>query len=465
MVDSTLEAMRRGGIYDHLGFGFHRYSTDAEWRVPHFEKMLYDQALMAMAYTEAHAITGRQDFRDTAGEILEYVIRDLSSPEGGFHSAEDADCEGVEGKFYLWSLDELSRLLHDRERRVFSRVFGITGEGNYRDEASGGATGLNILHMDEALSAAAEGLSMSVDELAAALSDMKRRLYAFRSARVKPHRDDKVLTDWNGLMIAALAVAARLFGEERYAAAARRAADFILARMRDAGGGLLHRYREGESAIPGNLDDYAFFTWGLLELYGAGFEPAYLEAAVELTGDLIRRFRDEGRGGFYFTPEDGQPLIVRPREIYDGALPSGNAVAMMNLLTLGRLTARTEYVELAHGILQGFADSVRQQPSAHSFLMGAMLLALGRSTQIVIVGERDAPDTRRMILESGRGYRPGAVTMLLTPGNREIMNGIAPFTRSFPDGGGKTVAYVCTDHACSEPTRDLAGSLSRLGLA
>ncbi|HJX13904.1 MAG TPA: thioredoxin domain-containing protein, partial [Dehalococcoidales bacterium] len=297
MVERTLRAMRRGGIHDHIGFGFHRYATDPTWLVPHFEKMLYDQALLATAYLEAYQATGREEYARTAREIFTYVRRDMTAPEGAFYTAEDADSEGVEGKFYVWTSAEIKQILAPGEADLFTRVFNIREEGNFADGAESGRTGHNIPHLTRPLEEISAELQIPLSKLEQKLEAIRRKLFTHREQRVRPHRDDKILTDWNGLMIAALALGARALGEPEYAAAARQAADFILNNLVGPDGRLLHRYRDGEAAIPAHLDDYAFLVHGLVELYEATFEVGYLERALALNRQLLEHFWDGGNGG------------------------------------------------------------------------------------------------------------------------------------------------------------------------
>ena len=339
MVVKTLQSMQNGGIYDHIGFGFHRYSTDSHWLVPHFEKMLYDQAMLAMAYIEAYQATGNKEFEETAKEIFTYVLRDMTDQKGGFYSAEDADSEGVEGKFYVWTEDEIRQVLKGEEADLIINVYNIDKTGNFRDEASGENTGTNILHLEKTLTEVAFKNKESLDGLKERVEAARQKLFDVRDKRVHPHKDDKILADWNGLMIAALAKGAQVFDEPKYAEVAKRAADFILTDMRRADGRILHRYREGHAAIQANADDYAFLIWGLLELYETIFDVHYLRTALDLNSEMIKYFWDEQDGGFYFTADDAEELIVRQKEIYDGAIPSGNSVAVLNLFRLARITA------------------------------------------------------------------------------------------------------------------------------
>ena len=465
MVQKTLRAMRRGGIYDQVGFGLHRYSTDSQWLVPHFEKMLYDQAMSVMAYTEAYQATGGEDYSRTAQEILTYVLRDMTAPEGGFYSAEDADSEGQEGKFYLWTWQEVREALGDAEMDFAAEVFSIEKDGNFTEQATRQQGGLNILHISRSLEELASVLGLSQDGLQKRTETIQQRLFVKRQERVRPMRDDKILTDWNGLMIAALARGAQAFDRPEYARAARRATDFVLANMRKPDGRLLHRYRDGQAGIQANLDDYTFLIWGLLDSYEAVFDTRYLKVAVELTNDMLSHFWDEDAGGLYLTPDDGETVLVRKKEIYDGAIPSGNSVAMLNLLRLGRMTARPDWEEKAAAIGRAFSRSVRQSPSVHTQLMAALDFGLGPSYEVVIVGNAGAEDTGGMIRALTAHFLPNKV-VLLKPAeqdSREISE-LSPFTRQQPGIGGKATAYVCLNYNCKLPTTDVNKMLGLLGV-
>jgi uncharacterized protein YyaL (SSP411 family) len=456
MVEKTLREMRRGGIYDHIGYGFHRYATDKEWLVPHFEKMLYDQALISLAYLEAHQATGKPVFALTANEIFEYVLRDMRAGEGGFYSAEDADSEGVEGKFYLWTEREVTDLCGKDLGALMINVFNLEKDGNFRDESTGEKTGQNIPHLREDLPVLAEQLNLPTQTLEARIAEGRRILLGARNGRVRPHKDDKVLTDWNGLMIAALARGGRVLGEGIYTDAAKVAVDFFMGKMRQPDGRLLHRYREGEAGITANVDDYAFFVWGLIELYEATFETDYLKQAIQLNEQMLRHFWDDEGGGFYFTPDDGEGLIVRKKEIYDGATPSGNGVAMLNLLRLSRLTGDPALEEKAAATGQAFSTHIKQIPSAYTQFLVSADFAAGPSHEVVIVGERNHPGTLGMIKALQSVYAPNKV-VILKPSDEpssEIEN-LAPFVKDYPAHDGKPMAYVCVSNACRQPTADV----------
>ncbi len=451
MVERTLEAMRLGGVYDQVGFGFHRYSVDARWLVPHFEKMLYDQAMLVMAYTEAFQATGKAEYERTAREVIEYVLRDMTSPEGAFYSGEDADSEGVEGKFYTWTEEEIRRVLGaDAEFAI--RAFGVEKDGNFEEEATRGRAGVNILHLSKP----------PTDDERARLGAARAKLFAARATRVRPHKDDKVLADWNGLMIAALAKAAWAFDEPRYAEAAARAADFLLRTLTTPEGRLLHRYRDGEAAIPGFADDYAFAVWGLVDLYEATFDAKWLKAALTLASRLEEHFCDEKGGGFFQTADDAEALLVRQKVGIDGAMPSGNSAAALALLRLVRLTGKTDLESAAAGTLDAFADSARNVPTAFAMMLSAADFRLGPTSEVVVAGNPDADDTRAMLRALRSRFLPGTVVLLRPDEPAPPIVRIAPFSRAQTALGGKATAYVCRNFACQVPTNDPAEMLRQL---
>ena len=443
MVEKTLQRMRLGGLFDHVGFGFHRYSTDAEWLLPHFEKMLYDQAMIALAATEAFAVLGDDRLKEIADRIFTYVIRDMTNPDGGFYSAEDADSEGVEGKFYVWSVDELNQLLGEDEGRFFGEVYQFTTEGNFVEEATHERTGANIPHLKDTLNSLPENQQN-------ALENSRKRLFEHRKKRIHPLKDDKVLTDWNGLMIAAFARYAQVTGDHDAVTHAGRAAAFVRNHLYSAEGRLLHRYRVGHAGLQANLDDYAFLVWGLLELYQASFEVAWLTWAVELHEAMIERFWDSEDGGFYFSPSDGEALISRTKEAYDGAIPSGNSVALMNLLRLARITGNTSYEEKADKLLKMFGAPVRRQPSGFAAMLLGLGFFLGVSYEIVIVGEKQAPDTLALLEVIKKANLPYAVILVMEP-NADELKEIAPFTQHMKALNGKATVYVCQNFECHQP--------------
>lgn len=463
MVEETLRNMRRGGIYDHIGYGFHRYSTDREWILPHFEKMLYDQALICLSYTEAYQATGTEEFKETAEQIFEYVLRDMTSPEGGFYSAEDADTEGVEGKFYTWTEDEIKEVLNEKDADLFLEVYNIEKDGNFKEEATGKKTGENIIYLKKPLSEIANEKDFSESELKTILEKIRKQLFSVREKRVHPHKDDKILTDWNGLMIASLARAGVVLDNEEYISSAEKAVQFILSEVRTGDGGLLHRYREGEPAITATLDDYAFLIWGLLELYEATFKVEYLRTSIELMEYAIRHFRDEEEGGFFLTSDDEDELLIRQKEIYDGALPSGNSVMVLNLVRLSRITGDTDYEEKAQEIGKVFSSVVKQAPVGFTQLMVGTDFLLGPSYELIIVGDPDGDDTKKMLNKLRSEYIPNRVLLLKPLGNSEGIEGIVDYISDYDAIEGKATAYVCSNFTCQQPTTDVDEMMELLG--
>ncbi len=465
MVEKTLRALRSGGIYDHVGFGFHRYSTDQLWLVPHFEKMLYDQALLAMAYTEVYQATGKWEYAQTAREIFTYVLRDMTAQTGGYYSAEDAESEGEEGKFYLWTEEEIRQILPAKEADLIIGVFGIEKEGNFHEEASGKQMGRNILHLKKGLHEIASDLKIPEEQLRKRLEDSREKLFAAREKRIHPHKDDKILTDWNGLMIAALAKGARILDEPPYAEIAGQALNFILENMRKPDGRLLHRYRDGEATLPAYVDDYAFLIWGMLELYETTFEVRYLWTALDLNNDLMKNFWDDKAGSFYFTADDAEKLLVRQKDIYDGAIPSGNSVAALNLLRLGRITANPNFEEKAVKIGRVFSQAIKRLPSGYTQLMLAVDFGVGPSYEVVIVGKAGTKDTKAMIRALRRHFVPNKV-VLFRPSEEEFPDIIrlAEYTTYQTSIDDKATAYVCLNYNCKFPTTDKGKMLELLGV-
>ncbi|GAK53692.1 hypothetical protein U14_04963 [Candidatus Moduliflexus flocculans] len=453
MIEQTLQAMRRGGIYDHLGFGFHRYSTDERWLLPHFEKMLYDQALLVLAYLEVYQATKKPEYAQTAREIFTYVLRDMTDPSGGLYSAEDADSEGVEGKFYVWSVEELRALLDAEDAEFALTLFSFEEAGNFYEQSTGQKTGENIIHLRQPLP----------NQECERFERIRQRLLETRKGRVHPLKDDKILTDWNGLMIAALAKGGQVLNEPIYTAAAERAAEFIFSTVSLPDGRLLHRYRDGEAAIAGHLDDYAFIIWGVIELYEATFEPKHLERALTLNQQVQAHFRDAAGGGYFLSANDAEPLPLRQKEGYDGAIPSGNSVMMLNLLRLARLTGHSEFETDAERLFRAFSGMAAQNPTAFAFLLTAADFALSPSHEIVIVGDIDAMETKQMLAALRAEFLPNAV-ILFRPANQdapEILR-LAPFIEPYQCITSKTTAYVCRNFACNLPVTELAELLKQL---
>jgi len=449
MVEKTLDAMKRGGIFDQIGFGFHRYSVDERWLVPHFEKMLYDQALLAMAYIEAYQVTGNVKYAQVAHEILTYVQRDMTSPHGGFYSAEDADSEGIEGLFYLFTPHEVTKHLGEERGNLFCRFYDITEKGNFEE-------GHSILHMPMAPQAFAEKEGMDVRKLKKALEDARKKLFAIRKRRIHPQKDDKILTSWNGLMIAAFAKGYQTFGNQAYADAARMAAGFILKNLRTTEGRLLRRYRQGDAAYPGYLDDYAFLIAGLLDLYEATFEVSYLEEAIALNEAMINIFWDKQGGGLYFTGQGNESLITQSKEVYDGALPSGNSVAALNFLRLGRMTGNIDLEQRAEQLIRAFFRQVADQPMAYTQLLIALDFMIGPSQEIVVAGDPTLTNTQAMIHAVQRSFLPNKVLLLRSQGTEgKRLASLSPFVEAMSSMNNQPTVYVCENYACKTPIKDV----------
>jgi uncharacterized protein YyaL (SSP411 family) len=455
IVEKTLQAMRLGGIFDHIGFGFHRYSTDQLWLVPHFEKMLYDQAMLAIAYSEAYQATKNPLYERTSKEIFDYVLRDMVSEQGGFYSAEDADSEGIEGKFYVWNYSELQAQLGKEDLEFFTTIYNIRKDGNYREEATQKITGENILHLIKSFEELANEFKMSLDNFLSRLHNIRQKLFIEREKRIHPHKDDKILTDWNGLMIAALALGGYVFNEPKYIEAAKRGVNFILKNLRDTEGRLLHRFREGSAELNAFLDDYAFFIWGILNLYEATLDEKYLELAIEVMEDQLKYYWDKEIGAFYFTANDAEELIARRKEIYDGAIPSGNSVSMLNLLRLSQLTGEQDYETKADILGRVFAENIKNSALGFTFFLSATDFALGPTFSLVISGDTDKKDTNFLLETIRDNYLPNKA-LIFRPTDIESpkIDEISNFIMYFDKYEDKATAYICINKTCKPPTNN-----------
>jgi len=449
MVKTTLDVMMNGGIHDQIGGGFHRYSTDNQWLIPHFEKMLYDQATLLLAYTEAHQATDDPKYAATARDIADYTLLRLRSPEGAFYSAEDADSEGMEGKFYTWTLGELAKVLDAEEAKIAERIYGVTESGNSPDRP--GANILHIVSEDEVL---ASELGLSKDGLHEKIATIRGKLREATTRRVRPHLDDKALTDWNGLMIAALSKAGAILDEEIYVKAAESAATFILTKMN--GSGLIHRFARGEDAIPAFLDDYAYFTWGLLELYEATFDAKYLQEAKRLADETIRLFLDPDVGDFYIS-RSHEGTLPRVKETHDGAKPSGNSVMAMNLLRLGKII-EVGLEAAADKLLEANAAQVEANPSSYTYLLCSLDYRIGPSYEVLIAEGKNTEQTHQILETLTRSYNPNKFLMLKTPS----LDTLLIYTTIMHDVEGRTAIYICQNHACNLPLTDLKDALEKL---
>lgn len=439
MVERTLLSMYKGGMFDHVGFGFSRYSTDKRWLVPHFEKMLYDNALLSYAYTEAYQATGKEVYKDIASKIFTYVLRDMTSSEGPFYSAEDADSEGEEGKFYLWYPEEVMETVGKEAGELFCNWYDIKHEGNFE-----GKNIPNLINIDL-------GRMLEDKGLINRLETIRGKLFEHREQRTRPYRDDKILTSWNGLMIAALALAGRAFASAEYTKAAEAAFGFIDRNLVRDDGRLLARYRDGEAALPAYLEDYAFLVWGLIELYQATFKMYYLKRALELNRNMLKIFGGQEDGGLFMYGGDSEQLIMRPKEVYDGALPSGNSVALYNMLRLSKMTGDTKIEERAQQLVEAFAGEVGHNPNAYSFFMSAFMFSMQPGRKIVLTA-RSLQDVGDMLDRINGRFMPFA-TVLLNFGDEQLYK-IAPFTKEQKMVEEKPTAYVCQNFACLQPVTE-----------
>jgi len=462
MVVKTLTAMRMGGIWDHVGFGFHRYSTDSRWLLPHFEKMLYDQAMIATAYLEAFQITREPLFAKTAEEIFAYVLRDMTAPQGAFYSAEDADSEGEEGKFYVWTTEEFQRVLEGEDSERWESILRLSPEGNFTDEATRKKTGANIVHLTASIKKWAQKAGVPEAEFETEWARIRHRLYRVREQRIHPLKDDKILTDWNGLMIAALALGARILNKPEYETAARKAADFVLQKMRDAQGRLYHRFRDGELAVEAHAADYAFLIHGLLSLYQTTFDLKFAELARELQQEMTTNFWDDENGGFFSTPAGNVELPVRPKELYDGAIPSANSVALFNLLFLSRLTGNPQWEDRAQAQIRAFAGTVKSQPTAFTYFLCALDFALRPGEEIVITGESQAENTREMLAALNLNFTPNKVAIVKTAQNAKQLNKFAGYTDGLEVVKDMAMAHICRNGSCTGSTTDTQTMLDKI---
>ena len=439
----TLEKMRLGGLFDQVGYGFHRYATDREWLLPHFEKMLYDQALLIMAYIEAYDYTNDKFYENVVHELITYVLRDMNHTDGGFYTAEDADSEGEEGIFYLWEKKELEALLCSSAEWI-NRIWNIQDNGNFLDESSGIYTGKNIPHLKERFN------KSEADQF----SSLQKILFKERKKRVHPFKDTKVLTDWNGLMIAALAKAGRSLQYRAYVHAAEKAVQFVETYLTNENGKLWHRWRDGEPIIPGNLEDHVFYINGLLELYDATLDVVYLAKVIELAEQVERLFKDEQQGGYFMTSQQVNPLIVRPKEIYDGAIPSGNSMHLDNLTRIARLTGDHKWEKAAAYLYRLFEQPIQEQPLN---FMQALLAFQGRfqgTSEIVIVGNHGLQVDEW--LEWLQMHRQSSDLIIhVTDQNREQWEQLASHMKSMIPVKGKASIYICQSFECKPPVFDL----------
>ncbi len=456
MVSTTLDKMAAGGMYDPLGGGFHRYSVDERWLVPHFEKMLYDNALLARCYLEAWQATGDPEYARIVRETLDYVLRDMTDPAGGFYSSEDADSEGHEGLFYLWTIGEIQRVLGREASQVFCYVYDVTEEGNFE--------GRNILSRPKTIAQCARILGRDAGQLEAMLADSRRKLFEVRQHRVRPGRDDKVLLSWNGLMIDSLARAGAALGEPRYLGAAVRAAEFALAQMRQSDGRLRHTWRRGRTAVDGLLEDYASLADALVTLYESQFDERWIDEAIGLADALLARFGDEKGGGFYTAAADHGSLLVRKKDMIDSSVPSGSGLAASALLRLAKLCGRNDYRVAAEAALSASVPIMERVPLAAGQMLLVADLCLGPTPEVVIVGSGDAAANAEVLSALQQIHLPSRVAafrdpMQATAHRSPALAGL--FEGKTPPTDGPTL-YVCENFACRAPVHGTTAVVSAL---
>ena len=445
-VEVTLEKMACGGMYDQLGGGFHRYSVDERWLVPHFEKMLYDNALLSVTYIEAYQATGKALYRRIAVETLDYVLSEMYDAEkGGFYSTQDADSEGVEGKFFVWDLDEVEKLLGEEKAKIFCEYYDITEHGNFEHK--------NILHVQTPTDLFARKLGMGLAELEEILAEGRRQLFEVREQRIKPGLDDKILTSWNGLMIRSMAMGYQILGDERYREAAEKSARFILSELSQANGLLLRTHRAGKSHLNAYLEDYSYFVTGLIDLYEATFALEWLKEAERLNQIMIEQFWDEANGSFFFTSKNHETLIVRSKPGYDGATPSGVSMAIHNLLRLDKLLNRPDFREKVETTLDVYYHQIEHSPSGSAQMLCELDFLLSTPKEIAIAGERESEDTQAALAAIHRRFIPNKVLALAS--DREDVSDLIPLLEGKTQVDGKATIYVCENYTCKAPTTDV----------
>ena len=458
IVQVTLDRMAAGGIYDHLGGGFARYSVDERWLVPHFEKMLYDNAQLAVTYLEAFQATGNADYGRVVRETLDYVLRDMTDATGAFYSTEDADSEGVEGKFYVWNPSELAEVLGPEAAQTFAKVYDVTPAGNFED-------GQSILNLPTPISALAKQLHRDEPELAAELAESRAKLFEAREQRIHPHKDDKVIVAWNGLMIDAMARAGAVFSEERYLQAARNAADFLLKDMRTDDGSLLHTWRGGVAKLDGYLDDYGCLANGLISLYEATFEGRYLDEAVALLEIVLEKFNDDSGLGFFYTADDQEKLIVRNKDFADSAVPSGNAIVAMALVRLGMFTGNEKYGSAAEGVMQAVAELARRYPTASPQSLLALDLHLGPSCEMVLAADLSRGSDQQVLADLQSRFLPSKALAVVDASSQALPQAAAKLLEAKTMLGDMPTLFICEGFTCQSPAQgpeEIAHALDEL---
>ena len=461
MAELTLNKMRLGGIWDHIGFGFHRYSTDREWLLPHFEKMLYDQAMLLFAYAEGWSATDNLLFKETVYDIADYIEDCLTSPEGAFYSAEDADSEGEEGKFYVWTIDEIRKILSTKESEQFLRIYQITEDGNFRDEATGHKTGANIPHLQSDLGTLAKNNEIEPTVLKNEIDQIRSKLKKERSKRVRPLLDDKILTDWNGLMIASLARAGSLLNEKKFIRKAERAWETINKQCVMTDHTLLHRLKDGDAAIEGMADDYAFLIFGLIELYQATFKPIYLETALNIQKRFDDQFYDKEYGGYFFTSASADPLLGRQKEIYDGAIPSSNSVAAVNCFRLFSLTGNPEYNDRFQQLFQAFSEPISDAPAGYTAALRAWKQHQNGASQIIITVSKISSEVKSTIQKLKKVAPPGSTFLLKTDSFENQLEKCSNLMKNYAIKD-QLMIYICRQFKCKTPVHTYEEALEIL---
>jgi len=445
ILNKSLYEMKKGGLYDQIGYGFHRYSTDAKWLVPHFEKMLYDQAMIIHAYLDAFLITNDSYYKQTVQEVCTYVLRDMYNENSGFYSAEDADSEGEEGLFYVWKYDEIKKIVTDNEFNFIKDVLNIKENGNAVVE--GNRT--NIPHFSNNWSEIAKKYDDSVENITEYYNNIRKKIFDHRKLRIHPQKDDKILTDWNGLMISALARASVLLDNEEYLHAAKNSADFIINNLIQEDGRLLKRFRNGTSGIDGMIEDYSFFIWGLIELYQSTFDYKYIKIASDLSDYQLNHFWDFENNGFYFTSKKSEKLIVRSKELYDGAIPSGNSVSAYNFIRLGRILSRIDYEKIAYDLTESFAPNLNKYGVGSTMMLQAINFMNGPSFEVIITGDKN----NNIIKYIHNQPQPNKVLIYKSNNKKEEL---FEYLNKYPTAiSGKTQVYICQNYSCQLPTSDL----------
>jgi uncharacterized protein YyaL (SSP411 family) len=448
MVEKTLDEMANGGIYDQIGGGFHRYAIDEEWLVPHFEKMLYDQAQLSKVYLQAYQITKKERYAKVAREIFDYVLRDMSDAAGGFYSAEDADSEGKEGAFYLWDTIQIASVLNEEHAQLLKSYYGVRKKGNFEQ----GKTILNVTKSIKQLEKEFRKDRTSIEKI---LAESQTKLFKERTKRIRPHRDEKIITGWNGLMISSLAYGGAVLGEEKYIEAAEHSAKFILKTLRK-NGRLMRYYKDGQVVEKAFLDDYALMVTGLLDIYEAMFDVKWLDEAISLSNQMIELFADMEKGGFYLSGKDGEKLIARTKPNSDGAIPSGNSVAALALLKLGRLTMDQHFTEFGGQVLDAFSQQLQQSPEYLPAMLRALDFQLGPTREIIIAGTTDKPDTQKMLKLIHEKFLPNVIVLLHEPDkDNSAFYDIVPFVKNQTVIDGKATAYVCENYTCNKPVNNI----------